>query len=193
MKMIGGLIPLLTAVVFITSSLALDLNTNDIASVRAAAGNLVKSLLASYPPANGVFPQLASYYWWEAGAFWGALVDYSSYTGDHTYVGETMSALTSQAGQSYDYVPAAQVSSEANDDQAFWIFSVLDALEQGFPALPCVGAAGECANGYFKMADNAFNEFVSRYNADSSVCGGGLRWQYTPTANGYGNTHCGHG
>ena len=42
-----------------------------------------------------------------------------------------------------------------------------------------------CPSDWLRLADNVFNEYASRWNNDSATCGGGLKWQYTPTQNGY--------
>lgn len=89
--------------------------------------------------------------------------------------------------------PTADTSARANDDQAFWVFNALSALEYGLPALPCQPAtspsepSAPCANSYLALATNTFQDFVDRWNSpnDSSTCGGGLKWQYTPTQAGY--------
>ena len=175
---------------------ALELDTNSAQSIRSTAASIARGLFTTYtngqvgvggtqPSQVGVFP-LEPWYWWLSGGVWGAMVDYWSYTGGgNTYLNRTLDALAAQTGPNFDFMPPEQASSEANDDQAFWVFAALDALEQGLPPLPCVGAAGDCQNSYLQMAVNAFNEQVQRYKIDSTECGGGLRWQYSPANNGY--------
>lgn len=51
------------------------------------------------------------YYWWEAGAMWGALVDYWAYTGDETYVQKTINALVAQGGSKRDLLNPKYFSS----------------------------------------------------------------------------------
>jgi mannan endo-1,6-alpha-mannosidase len=51
-------------------------------------------------------------------------------------------------------------------------------MEYNFDVLP--GAPS-----WDTIATNAFNLFVSRWNADSGTCNGGLKWQYDPKANGW--------
>lgn len=55
------------------------------------------------------------YYWWEAGAYFGALVNYWFYTGDTSYVDITIQALVHQAGPLGDFMPANQTRDEGND------------------------------------------------------------------------------
>ena len=79
---------------------------------------------------------------------------------------------------------------QANDDQGFWIFNALTALEYGLPTLPCpngttTNTSKPCETNWLTLADNAFNLFVQRWIADSATCNGGLKWQYTPTHSGY--------
>lgn len=51
------------------------------------------------------------YYWWEAGALFGEMVEYWYYTGDTTYNAEVMQALQHQVGADDDYMPANQSKS----------------------------------------------------------------------------------
>ena len=79
---------------------------------------------------------------------------------------------------------------KANDDQGFWVFNALTALEYRFPVLPCpsnsnTSAGVRCETDWLTIADNTFNDYVGRYIHDSATCNGGLKWQYTPTQSGY--------
>lgn len=51
------------------------------------------------------------YYWWEAGAMFGEIVQYWYYTDDTQYNNETMQALQHQVGSDDDYMPANQSKS----------------------------------------------------------------------------------
>lgn len=53
----------------------------------------------------------APYYWWEAGAMFGEMVEYWYYTGDTTYNDEVKQALLHQVGDNNDYMPANQTKS----------------------------------------------------------------------------------
>lgn len=117
------------------------------------------------------------YYWWEAGAFFGALVDYWYYTGDETYNEITYQALLSQVGDNYDYMPTNQTKSEGNDDQGFWAMSSMEAAEMNFTNPP------DDEPGWLALTQAVFNEFVDRW--DDSTCGGGLRWQIYTFNTGY--------
>ncbi|KAI1781492.1 glycoside hydrolase [Hypoxylon cercidicola] len=63
-------------------------------------------------------------------------------------------------------------------------------MEYGFEALPCAktsktNTGDNCANSWVAIGTNAFEDFVARWNKDSATCAGGLKWQYTASANGY--------
>ena len=48
------------------------------------------------------------YYWWEAGALWGAMIDYWYYTNDSSYNEVVTQALLSQTSPTQDFMPVAQ-------------------------------------------------------------------------------------
>lgn len=116
-----------------------------------------------------VFP--SPYYWWEAGAAWGAMLDYYHYTGDDSYLSTTQEALLSQVGPAYNYMNPVHYDSTGNDDQAFWGFAVLSAAERNVP-LPD-GSDG--IPSWLTLAENLWNSMVVRWNM--THCGGGLTWQ----------------
>lgn len=62
-------------------------------------------------------PPAGDYYWWEAGALWGAMIDYWHYTGDDTYNDVVTQALLFQVGPNEDYMPPNVTASLGNDDQ----------------------------------------------------------------------------
>lgn len=123
----------------------------------------------------GNLPQ--PYYWWEAGAMFGALVDYWYYTGDTTYNEVTTQALQFQVGPNNDYMPPNQTKTEGNDDQAFWGMAALSAAEVKFPNPP------EDEPQWLALAQAVFNTQVARW--DQSTCNGGLKWQIFTFNNGY--------
>ncbi|KAK4082088.1 CAZyme family GH76 [Purpureocillium lilacinum] len=119
------------------------------------------------------------YYWWVAGALWGAMLDYYYYTRDPTYNDVVLQALLAPVnmGANHDYTPKARELEEGNDDLFFWGSAVLSAAERNFPqpntSLPS----------WLDLGANIFNALVSRW--DPSTCGGGLRWQiYASNPNG---------
>ncbi|KAI2780031.1 glycoside hydrolase family 76 protein [Daldinia loculata] len=177
------------ALVPITSSLSLNLN--DQASIKENAAQVAKGLYVYHDPSSttGQFKQPEPWFWWLSGSAWNGLMDYTVYTGDTTYQADILSALAKNLGPNYDFVPTEQESWEANDDQVYWVYNALTALEYNFQALPCekskTEAGEDCANSWLAIGTNAFEDFVARWNKDSATCGGGLKWQFTETANGY--------
>ncbi|EAW12358.1 glycoside hydrolase family 76 protein [Aspergillus clavatus NRRL 1] len=117
------------------------------------------------------------YYWWEAGAFFGTLINYWRYTGNDTYNDITTEAILQQAGAIGNFMPANQMHTEGNDDQAFWAITALMAAENNFPNPP------KDSPSWLAMAQAVFNEQAGRW--DDQICGGGLKWQIFPFNNGY--------
>ncbi|PSR74963.1 glycoside hydrolase family 76 protein [Coniella lustricola] len=126
------------------------------------------------------------YYWWEAGAMFGVLVDYWAYTGDSTYNNETYQALQHQMGTDDDYMPTNQTLTEGNDDQGFWAMAAMTAAELNFlnPNTTAL-AATEGSVQWLAAAQAVFNEYVWRWEAANDTCNGGLRWQIFTWNNGY--------
>lgn len=52
------------------------------------------------------------YYWWEAGAMFGQMIEYWFYTGDATYNDVTTQGLLAQVGPDNDYMPPNQTKTE---------------------------------------------------------------------------------
>lgn len=81
-------------------------------------GNLsgqTPGLLPGPPPTPLVLN--AGYFWWEAGAMFGSLLDYWYYTGDDSYNAVIKQALIHQSGDHFDYLPQNQSLGMGNDDQ----------------------------------------------------------------------------
>jgi mannan endo-1,6-alpha-mannosidase len=81
-------------------------------------GNLsgqTPGILPGPPPTPAILN--AGYFWWEAGAMWGSLIDYWYYTGDTTYNDVTMQGMLFQTGPNDDYLPPNQTQGMGNDDQ----------------------------------------------------------------------------
>jgi mannan endo-1,6-alpha-mannosidase len=117
------------------------------------------------------------YFWWEAGAMFGTLVDYWYYTGDTSFNDITTQALLFQVGPNADYMPPNQTKDEGNDDQSFWGMAALSAAEAKYPDPP----PGQPQ--WLALAQGVFNTQAPRW--DESTCGGGLRWQIFTFNNGY--------
>ncbi|KAI9819303.1 MAG: hydrolase 76 protein [Pycnora praestabilis] len=157
------------------------LDVNNAASVKNATSIVARDLLKYYTgnitdgATIGILP--GPYYWWEAGAMWGAMVDYYHFTNDATYNNVTMQALISQMGPGNDYMMPAQMFDEGNDDQSFWGFSAMSAAEKGFPAPP------SNIPSWIQLVTNLWNTQVVRW--DLTSCGGGLKWQIFQSNAGY--------
>ncbi|TGZ85123.1 mannan endo-1,6-alpha-mannosidase [Ascodesmis nigricans] len=166
-------------------SRAYDLDPDDPKSVKYVAGRVAQKLMEFYPGENpGRIPGLFDYppyYWWEAGAVFGALVDYWYYTGDTTYNGPTTRALIHQAGPGKNYMPHNQTSAMGNDDQAFWALAAMNAAEKKFPDPPPEEPQ------WLALVQAVFNLQVKRLREEEATynCGGGLRWQAIPLNGGY--------
>ncbi|KAK2595071.1 hypothetical protein QQS21_007202 [Conoideocrella luteorostrata] len=124
-------------------------------------------------------PPQGDYYWWEGGAMWGTLIEYSTWTGDSTYNDEIIQALQFQVGEAQDYQPRNVTASLGNDDQAFWGMAALSAAENKFPDPPADRPS------WLGLAQAVFNTQASPQRHDGT-CGGGLRWQIPFANNGYG-------
>ncbi|KAI3324859.1 glycoside hydrolase family 76 protein [Xylariaceae sp. AK1471] len=167
-------------IAFAHAGAALQLNANNVDSVKTAASQVAKGLYVFHNEAatTGQFNQPQPWFWWLSGSGWTGLMDYTVYTNDTTYKADLLSALAKNVGPNFDFVPPEQSGWEANDDQAYWVYNALTAMEYNFDVLP--GAPS-----WDTIATNAFNLFVSRWNADNETCNGGLKWQYNPKANGW--------
>jgi mannan endo-1,6-alpha-mannosidase len=122
--------------------------------------------------ADGFVDLPPPHYWWQAGALMGSMLDYSHYTGDHSYDRIIARALLDQVGPGFDFMSPAHFGQEGNDDQAFWGFAVMAAAERNFPQPdPTVPS-------WLEMGSNIWNSLVQRWN--TSACGGGLLWQIFP-------------
>ena len=137
--------------------------------------------MVQYYPGNktGGIPGLLGdpYYWWEAGAMFGALLDYWHYTGDDSYNKIASEAMLWQVGPEENYNPPNQSKAMGNDDQCFWAMTAMRAAELNFPNPPIDKPQ------WLALAQAVFNSQAMRW--DNSTCGGGLRWQVFPLANGY--------
>ncbi|KAI0132285.1 glycoside hydrolase family 76 protein [Xylariales sp. AK1849] len=159
-----------------------DLNINDAASIRSVASTLAYGTMSLYTgnitdteETLAIFP--SPVYWWEAGAAWGAMLDYYHYTGDSTYNDVVTQALLSQVGPNFDFMVPRHEGDEGNDDQAFWSFSILEAAERNFPQ------PDDSIPPWLDIASNIWNSMAARWN--TTHCGGGLTWQiFASNANG---------
>ncbi|KAI0130225.1 family 76 glycosyl hydrolase [Xylariales sp. AK1849] len=162
----------------LTNAYDLDVNSTD--SIKSVSSDMASDLMSFYAgDQTGQTPGLLPlpYYWWEAGAVFGAMIDYWYYTGDTTYNQVTQDALLFQTGPYYDYMPPNQTLTEGNDDQGFWGMAVMTAAEYKFPDPP------EGKPQWLAIAQSVFNTQAARWDLD--YCNGGLRWQIFQWNNGY--------
>lgn len=162
------------------SASAVSLTLGNEASVKSAASTIAFGLMKYYTGNHtgdvaGNLP--APYFWWEAGAMFGTLIDYWALTGDSTYNNVTSQAMLHQVGDNADFMPTNQTSTEGNDDQGFWAMAAMSAAESNFPNPP----AGQPQ--WLALAQAVFNEYATRW--DTATCGGGLRWQIFTFNSGY--------
>ncbi|PNY30021.1 Mannan endo-1,6-alpha-mannosidase DCW1 [Tolypocladium capitatum] len=178
-----GLGRLLTATLLLTGgplAVAYNLDPNSTESVTAIAKQMAEDMLSFYhgdQPGGtpGLLPN--PYYWWEAGAMMGSLVDYWYYTKDDSYNNLTTQGLLYQVGDTIDYMPRNQTLTEGNDDQGFWALAVMSAAESRFPNPPADKPQ------WLALAQAVFNTQAARW--DPEHCGGGLRWQIFKWNNGF--------
>ncbi|TID04806.1 Mannan endo-1,6-alpha-mannosidase DCW1 [Colletotrichum higginsianum] len=166
-------LPMVTVGLSLTAAAgAIEVTWDDDESIKSAAGTAAYGLVKYYTGNNtgdtpGNLPD--PYYWWEAGAMFGTLVDYWWLTGDDSYNAITTQALLHQAGDDDDYMPQNQTLTEGNDDQGFWAMAAMSAAEHKYPNPP------EGKPQWLALVQAVFNEYVSRW--DTEHCGGGVRWQ----------------
>ncbi|KAI5461374.1 glycosyl hydrolase family 76-domain-containing protein [Mariannaea sp. PMI_226] len=164
-----------------SSADAVSVTWTDDSSIKEAAATIAYGLVGFYTGNNtgdipGNLPN--PYYWWEAGAMFGALIDYWWMTGDSSYNDITMQAMLHQVGPDNDYMPPNQTLTEGNDDQGFWALAAMSAAERKYPNPPSDKPQ------WLALAQAVFNEYVSRW--DTANCDGGMRWQIFTFNAGYG-------
>ncbi|XXG99841.1 Mitochondrial import inner membrane translocase subunit tim22 [Hypoxylon texense] len=161
-----------------TGAIQVDFTSDD--SIKDAASTTAFGLLKYYTGNNtgdtpGNLPD--PYFWWEAGAMFGTMIDYWFYTGDETYNDVTTQAMVHQAGEDNDYMPQNQTRTLGNDDQGFWAMAAMSAAENNFPNPP------DGQPQWLALVQAVFNEYVDRW--DPATCNGGLRWQIFTFNNGF--------
>ncbi|KAI1765903.1 glycoside hydrolase family 76 protein [Hypoxylon sp. FL1150] len=171
----AGVVSLLAGV---TGAIQVDFSSDD--SIKDAASTAAFGLLKYYTGNNtgdtpGNLPD--PYFWWEAGAMFGTMIDYWFYTGDETYNDVTTQAMVHQAGDDNDFMPQNQTRTLGNDDQGFWAMAAMSAAENNFPNPP------DGQPQWLALAQAVFNEYVTRW--DPATCGGGMRWQIFTFNNGF--------
>lgn len=164
-----------------THTTAIDLDVVDRDSICSAVSTIAEGIMDYYEGtrSGGVVGMFQPpYYWWEAGEAFGLLLDQWYYCSEDKYESIIQDALIHQANApAYDYVPANQTDTEANDDQAMWGFTVMLAAERGFP-LPS-GTPKQ----WDEMVGIMVEQMWGRWDVDN--CNGGLRWQILSNMSGW--------
>jgi hypothetical protein len=92
-----------------------DLKNPWLDSIKTAAATAAWGMLQFYTGNRtgdipGNLPQ--PYYWWEAGAMMGSLIDYYYFTGDSQYNSLVTQGMLHQVGPNNDYMPPNQTKTE---------------------------------------------------------------------------------
>ncbi|KAL2024509.1 hypothetical protein VTK56DRAFT_7552 [Thermocarpiscus australiensis] len=170
MKFVKSLNPAAAGTAIIAAIAPKDLNISDEASIKGVAKTIASGAMSYYSGDANKFVDLPQpYYWWEAGALMGSMLDYSHYTGDKGYDKTIARALLDQVGPNFDYMLPSHFGQEGNDDQAFWGFAVMSAAERNFPQ------PDASVPSWLQLGTNLWNSMASRWN--TTACGGGLLWQ----------------
>ncbi|KFY46683.1 hypothetical protein V494_00374 [Pseudogymnoascus sp. VKM F-4513 (FW-928)] len=164
---------------------AIDLDIDSDESIKKAASMIVYDMMLEYKGnLSGQTPGLlpgppptplvldAGYFWWEAGAMFGSLLDYWYYTGDSSYNPEIKQALIHQAGDHNDYLPQNHQHRDHRANRpttGFWGMSAMTAAEFNFENPPPDQPQ------WLALAQAVFHTQAERL--DPKTCGGGLHWQ----------------
>lgn len=174
---LGGLLSLVGAI---------DLQISSADSVKSVTSSLAYDMMTYYSgnesgQVPGILPgpcsDVSCYYWWEAGAMWGALINYWQYTGDESYQPTVIEALKFQIGPDKNYNPPNQSKNMGVDDQDFWGFAAMEAAEAGVPDV------GGDFPSWLALAQAVWNFQVPLW--ETATCGGGFRWQVYSFNAGY--------
>ncbi|RLL95952.1 hypothetical protein CFD26_106204 [Aspergillus turcosus] len=165
-----------TTLFFSSLAQAINVNINDVQSIKDAAKTVSYGAMSYYHGSEpGQIPGAFPTKWWEGSALFMAMLQYQYFTGDDTYNSQVSLGLEWQAGAD-DYMPKNYSSYLGNDDQMFWGLAAMLAAELEFPDYPT-------GYSWLALAQGVFNTQVARW--DTTACGGGLRWQIFPYEAGY--------
>ena len=183
MRLPTSLLPL-AGLMSSVAALTVDMTSQD--SIKSTMSTLAYDMMTFYNgnttgETPGLLPgpcsSTACYYWWEAGAMFGSLINYWQYSGDTSYNSVVSQALQFQVGPDQNFNPPNQSKNMGIDDQVFWAFSAMDAAEANFPN------PGADQPSWLSLAQAVFN-FQADY-WDAATCGGGMRWQVYSFNSGY--------
>ncbi|KAL2190183.1 glycoside hydrolase family 76 protein [Thermothelomyces heterothallicus CBS 203.75] len=170
MRFFRSLKPALATTAAIAAIAPKDLDISDPSSIKGVAKTIASGAMSYYSGTAEKFVDLPEpYYWWQAGALMGSMLDYSHYTGDKSYDRIIATALLAQVGPNFDFMLPSHFGQEGNDDQAFWGFAVMAAAERNFPQ------PDENVPSWLQLGANLWNSLASRWN--TTACNGGLLWQ----------------
>lgn len=161
---------------------AIEITLGDTDSICNAATEITNGIMDYYLGIRyggnvGMFQQ--PYYWWEAGLVFGGMIDTWKICDNDTYEEIIQAAINHQRGDNNDFMAANQSDVEANDDQVFWGFTVMEAAERNFPMY----SDNDADPSYAQLALNVYNQMTDRWDLDN--CGGGLRWQILSNMSGW--------
>ncbi|PGH28422.1 mannan endo-1,6-alpha-mannosidase [[Emmonsia] crescens] len=155
-------------------------NVRDPKSVKNAAKTVAEKMVSFYTgwrPGDVPGNLPAPYYWWQAGAMFGGLIDYWYYTGDDQFNDITMQAILHQVGENKDFQPRNQSQTSGNDDQGFWGMTAMTAAEDKFPNPPADQPQ------WLALAQAVFHTQAERWY--NETCNGGLKWSINTLGTGY--------
>jgi len=84
-------------------------------SIKAAAGTVASGMMKYYhgnEPGQTAGLLVQPYYWWEAGAMFGQMIEYWFYTGDSQYNEVVTEGLLAQVGPNNNFMPPNQTKTE---------------------------------------------------------------------------------
>ncbi|CAG8088732.1 unnamed protein product [Penicillium salamii] len=158
---------------------ALELNVDSQESIKNAGSTAASNMMKWYKEFSTDNPGFLSRSWWEGAALFLACLNYWHATNDTTYNEEMSIALQHQGGSNGNYLPSWAIGT-GNDDQMFWGLAAITAAEYNFPNRP----SGDT---WLTLAERVFYNQKSPQGGgwETSICGGGLRWQKDVWQSGY--------
>jgi mannan endo-1,6-alpha-mannosidase len=117
---------------FLAAVIIFGFRLTSIASIKSVASTIAYDMMSIYKgnesgqiPGLLPVPENHGYYWWEAGAMFGSMIDYWYITGDNSYNSVITQAMLFQVGPDQDYQPPNQTKSLGNDDQGIFFSPLL--------------------------------------------------------------------
>ncbi|CAG7953034.1 unnamed protein product [Penicillium olsonii] len=158
---------------------ALNLDVDNQESIKDAGKTATYNMMKWYKGNGTDNPGFISRSWWEGAALFLACLNYWHATNDTTYNEEVSVALQHQGGADGNYLPSWAMG-VGNDDQMFWGLAAITAAEYKLPNRP----SGDT---WLTLAERVFYNQKSAQGGgwDTTICGGGLRWQKDVWQGGY--------